>query len=117
MPERIEKPWGYEEILEKNDRYVVKLLHLTKGHRLSLQYHEVKTETLFLYGGRGFIEIHPNSMKRTLILLNPLQSVHIPAGQIHRMEAFENEDFELLEVSTPELDDVVRIEDDYGRTQ
>lgn len=117
MSEIIEKPWGYEEILEKNDKYVVKILHLNKGKRLSLQYHEVKTETLFLKDGRGMIEIHPNGLKKTLILLQPLQSVHIPAGQVHRMASFDTDDFELLEVSTPELDDVIRIEDDYGRIE
>ena len=89
----IEKPWGHEEILEKNEHYVIKRLFVKKGHRLSKQYHNIKTETW----------IYPDG-----------KIVHIPPKTVHRLEA-KDEDVDILEVSTTELDDIVRLEDDYGR--
>lgn len=113
----ITKPWGYEKILEKNDRYVVKLLHVDIGHSLSLQYHEKKTETLFLCAGKGWIKVFKEDRPHTYYMETLLQKVHIPRGYIHRIGSSSAEFMELLEVSTTELDDVVRIEDDYGRVQ
>lgn len=111
----ITKPWGYEKILEKNNHYVVKILHIKKGHKLSLQYHERKTETLFLYKGKGHVVKWNRGGSKYEYMETPLQKVHIPRGWVHRIEAIE--DLEILEVSTIELDDVVRMEDDYGRAQ
>ena len=117
MNSRIEKPWGWEEILEQNDKYVVKLLHVNAGQRLSLQLHKNKTETLFLYRGVGHITKFDKGGSQYNFMAHFLQKVHIPKGWTHRIEASRMEDVEFLEVSTPELDDVVRIEDDYGRTE
>ncbi len=112
LPYRVEKPWGHEVIWAKSDRYVGKILHIEPGHLLSLQYHEVKDETIHVLKGEiifrveeenGLIERH---MKEG-------ESYHIVPGTVHQMEAVVSTD--LLEASTPELDDVVRIEDRYGR--
>ena len=111
---RVEKPWGYELHWAKTDRYVGKILHVTAGHALSLQYHNVKDETIYLHSGRMLFEIErdgvlaPQEMK-------PGDSVHVVPKTVHRMTAIE--DCDILEVSTPELDDVVRLEDRYGRVQ
>jgi len=105
---KINKPWGYEELLEVNDHYVMKKLYIKKGCRLSLQYHERKTETMLLAEGNVNITLNND-------IINPdyLQPIHIKAGDIHRVEALE--DSLILETSTTELSDVIRIEDDYKR--
>ena len=109
---RIEKPWGYELHWAKTDRYVGKILHVDAGHALSLQYHDRKDETIYLYSGKMLFEIEQNGVltKRTMA---PGESVHVTPGTVHRMTAIE--DCDVMEVSTPELDDVVRLEDRYGR--
>ncbi len=112
MP-RTEKPWGYELIWAKTDKYVGKILHIRKGHMLSLQYHRIKEETILLKSGKmNFIfENHAGILEE--IILTPGEAHHVPAGRKHRMIALE--DCDVVEVSTPELDDVVRLEDGYGR--
>lgn len=113
MTERVEKPWGYELIWAKTDRYVGKLLHLRCGESLSLQYHRVKEETLRVLTGRmRFLTATPEGVKQERVL-DEGDVAHIPPGLRHRMEALE--DCDIVEVSTPELDDVVRLEDRYGR--
>ena len=109
---RVEKPWGYELHWAKTDRYVGKLIHVNAGHALSLQYHNVKDETIYLHSGRLLFEIQegPDLNKREML---PGERVHITAGTIHRMTAIEDSD--IFEVSTPELHDVGRLEDRYGR--
>jgi quercetin dioxygenase-like cupin family protein len=109
---RVEKPWGYELHWAKTDRYVGKILHVEAGHALSLQYHDRKDETIHLYAGKMLFEIEQNGTltKRTM---EPGESVHVTPGTVHRMTAID--DCDILEVSTPELDDVVRLEDLYGR--
>ena len=109
---RVEKPWGYELHWAKTDRYVGKILHVTAGHALSLQYHNRKDETMYLYSGRMLFETEEAGqlVKREMA---PGDSVHISPKTVHRITAIE--DCDVLEVSTPELDDVVRIEDRYGR--
>ena len=109
---RVEKPWGYELHWAKTDRYVGKLIHINKGHALSLQYHNQKDETIFLWAGKMLFEIDVNGTltKREML---PGESVHVTPPTIHRMTAIE--DCDLFEVSTPELHDVVRLEDRYGR--
>ena len=109
---RVPKPWGYELIFAKADRYVGKILHIDRGESLSLQYHEIKEETLFVISGELKLTIEVEGDRRDLILRGG-EAFHIPPRMIHRMEAMEDTD--LAEVSTPELDDVVRLEDRYGR--
>jgi quercetin dioxygenase-like cupin family protein len=110
---RVEKPWGYELIWAHTERYVGKLLHITAGHSLSLQYHKVKDETIHLQSGSLKLVVDEGN---GLIekLLKPGESYHIVPLTKHRMIA--ETDCDVLEVSTPELDDVVRLEDKYGRT-
>ena len=109
---RVEKPWGYELHWAKTDRYVGKLIHVNAGHALSLQYHNVKDETIYLHAGRLLFEIQegPNRIEREM---RPGERVHITPKTIHRMTAIEDSD--IFEVSTPELNDVVRLKDNYGR--
>ncbi|HEX7189995.1 MAG TPA: cupin domain-containing protein [Thermoanaerobaculia bacterium] len=110
--QRIPKPWGYELIFAKTARYVGKILHVNKGETLSLQYHNVKEETLYVVRGELKLTIESDGDRRVLPLREG-ESFHIPPRLIHRMEAVVDTD--VAEVSTPELDDVVRIEDRYGR--
>ena len=109
---RVEKPWGYELHWATTDRYVGKLIHVAKGHALSLQYHNLKDETIYLHSGKLLFEIEVNGVltKREML---PGERVHITPRTVHRMTAIEDSD--IFEVSTPELQDVVRLEDRYGR--
>jgi len=115
---KIDKPWGYELHWAKTERYVGKVLHVKAGHALSLQYHNEKDETIFLWAGKLVFEIgqyggSPGALTRREML--PGESVRITPKTIHRMTAIEDSD--IFEVSTPELDDVVRLEDRYGRIE
>jgi mannose-6-phosphate isomerase-like protein (cupin superfamily) len=109
---RVPKPWGHELIFAKTGKYVGKILHINRGESLSLQYHEMKEETLFVVRGELRLTVEMNGDRREL-LLRTGEAFHIPPRMIHRMEAVEDTD--IAEVSTPELDDVVRLEDRYGR--
>jgi mannose-6-phosphate isomerase len=109
---RVDKPWGYELHWAKTDRYVGKVIHVNKGHALSLQYHNIKDETIFLQSGRILFEIDVDGTLTQRDML-PGECVHITPKTIHRMTAIEDSD--IFEVSTPELDDVVRLQDRYGR--
>ena len=111
--ERVEKPWGYELIWAKTKDYVGKLLHIKKGHKLSLQYHEIKEETIYVASGIMCFVFENDSGELTEIELKPGEAHHIPTGRKHRMIAVE--DCDVFEVSTPHLQDVVRLEDGYGR--
>jgi mannose-6-phosphate isomerase-like protein (cupin superfamily) len=113
MPRKVEKPWGYELIYAETEKYAGKILFVRKGHQLSLQYHKVKDETMYLYSGRAQLELQNPKGQNQIIELSPGKSYHIEPGSQHRVTALE--DCEILEVSTPELDDVVRLEDRYGR--
>ena len=109
----ITKPWGFEQLLEHNSRYVLKRLVMNKGFRCSLQYHREKTETIFVLSGKLLILVQePDSSPSENIYL-PGTSLTIQPGVIHRMSAIE--DCEYLEASTPELADVVRLSDDFQR--
>ncbi len=110
---RVEKPWGHEIIWAHTDRYVGKLLFIRKGARLSLQYHEEKDESIYVVSGRMALHLADEAGTIRVIALGPGEHRRIPTGRTHRFEALE--DVEVMEVSTPELDDVVRIEDDFGR--
>ena len=111
-PVRVEKPWCYEIIWAHTPRYVGKILHVRKGHALSLQYHRTKDETIHLSKGRLELQTgEGDALERRI--LQPGESFHITPGLRHRMIALEDSD--VLEASTAELDDVVRLEDRYGR--
>ena len=109
---RVDKPWGHELVWAETGRYVGKILHVTAGHRLSRQYHRVKEETLMVQAGEMDLEIGPADAVETR-RLRPGDVFHVVPGTIHRMLAVT--DVDIIEVSTPELDDVVRLEDAYGR--
>ena len=111
---RVDKPWGYELHWAKTDRYVGKILHIKAGHALSLQYHNQKDETIFLHAGRMLFEIGTADGTLTRREMVPGDSVHVTPRTVHRMTAIE--DCDVLEASTPELDDVVRLDDRYGRS-
>ncbi len=113
MVRRVDKPWGHELIWAHTERYVGKVLHVAAGQRLSLQYHERKEETLLLVSGRLRLEIGPLGADMTVRDMVPGDAVHVAPNTVHRMQAIEDSD--VVEVSTPELDDVVRMQDDYGR--
>ena len=108
----IDKPWGYELIWAHTERYAGKILHINKGQSLSYQYHDKKDETIRLLTGALEMEVETDGQRRKLRLA-PGDSLHIVPLMKHRMTAIE--DCDVLEVSTPELDDVVRLEDRYGR--
>ena len=110
---RVEKPWGYEIHWAKTDRYVGKVIHINKGHALSLQYHNLKDETVYLLSGRLLFEIDVDG-KLVTKELTPGQAMRVTPKTVHRMTAID--DCDVLEASTPELTDVVRLEDRYGRT-
>lgn len=112
MTTKIEKPWGYEIIFAHTKQYVGKILFVKGGHKLSLQYHKEKDETIFLKTGKIILELHQEG-SINMMKMKPGASVHVPPNTIHRIIA--EEDSEVLEASTSQLDDVVRLEDDYGR--
>lgn len=112
--QRISKPWGYELIIARTERYVGKILHINKGESLSLQYHEMKEESLYVLHGKIALTVEFDGDRRVIPLAEG-QAFHVPPRLIHRMEAIEDTD--ISEVSTTELDDVVRLEDRYGRVE
>ncbi|HYD49904.1 MAG TPA: cupin domain-containing protein [Terriglobales bacterium] len=113
VPRRVEKPWGYELIWAENDLYVGKILHITGGHALSLQYHRVKDETIHVLSGNLALEVARPEQAPQELRLSQGESFRIVPGLRHRMIAID--DCDVLEASTPQLDDVVRLEDRYGR--
>jgi mannose-6-phosphate isomerase len=116
VPRRVDKPWGHELIWAHSDRYVGKILHIKAGHALSVQYHERKDETIHLLRGRMIYRVKESADDSV-----PLREVEFSEGDsfrnlpgfVHQMEAVE--DCDVLEASTPDLDDVVRLTDRYGR--
>lgn len=110
---RVEKPWGHELIWADTDLYVGKVLHVKAGHALSLQYHEKKDETIHLWRGRMKFWVGPSADRLELIEMAEGDSYRVTPGTVHRMEAIT--DVDILEASTAHLDDVVRLEDRYGR--
>ncbi len=109
----IEKPWGKEEVIEINNRYMMKKITMWKGHRCSLQYHNVKQETIFVLSGQLRIIYGADQDCLQPRVFEPGESITLNPGIVHRMEAVE--DAVYLEASTPEMDDVVRLSDDYQR--
>jgi mannose-6-phosphate isomerase-like protein (cupin superfamily) len=110
---RVDKPWGHELIWALTDRYCGKILVIETGRRLSLQYHEQKDESILVMSGRLLLHLDDDAGTMTTRELGPGESARVAVGRRHRYEAIER--VELVEVSTPELDDVVRVEDDFGR--
>lgn len=110
---KVEKPWGHELIWAHTDRYVGKILHINAGEALSLQYHERKDETLHVLSGQMAFWVGENDDDLHEVELSEGMSFRVVPGTRHRMAAVT--DCNLLEASTPELDDVIRIEDRYGR--
>ncbi|MHB1223511.1 MAG: cupin domain-containing protein [Gemmatimonadaceae bacterium] len=108
----VPKPWGHETIWAHTDRYVGKILHIRAGEALSVQYHERKDETVYLLGGHLLYRVREGDTLRD-VHLQVGQAYRIVPGTVHQMEAVT--DCDVLEVSTPELDDVVRLTDRYGR--
>ncbi len=112
VPYRVDKPWGHELVWARTDRYVGKILHLLAGHVLSLQYHNRKDETMYVLSGELILRLQPGAE----LIERPFkagETVHIPPKLIHQIEAVVDTD--VLEASTPELDDLVRLQDRYGR--
>jgi mannose-6-phosphate isomerase len=109
----IEKPWGREEVIEINDKYMVKKLTMFAGHRCSLQFHNIKKETIYVLSGVLKIIQGPSQDALEEKIYRSGDTITIAPGLIHRMEGVE--DCVYLEASTPEMDDVVRLADDYQR--
>jgi mannose-6-phosphate isomerase-like protein (cupin superfamily) len=112
-PRKVEKPWGWELIWAETDAYVGKLLFVRAGESLSLQYHERKDESWLVREGRARLEVGPVDGELDALEIGQGDAFHYPPGTVHRVTALE--DTLILEVSTPHLDDVVRVEDRYGR--
>jgi mannose-6-phosphate isomerase len=111
---RVEKPWGWELWWAHTDRYVGKQIHINKGEALSLQYHNKKDEVIFVFKGRILFEMGDANGDLQKREMGAGESVHVVPPTVHRMTALEDTD--IFEVSTPEVEDVVRLEDRYGRT-
>ncbi len=105
---RVDKPWGYEIWWAVTEKYVGKMIHVNAGHSLSLQYHNVKHESMYVISGQAILFLNGVEQK-----FSPGEAVEIPPLTQHRLTAVT--DFDIVEVSTPELDDVVRLSDRYGR--
>lgn len=112
---RVEKPWGYELHFALTDRYCGKVLFVRAGESLSLQYHEVKDETLYVQSGRAQVTLGSAQDSLEVVEAGPGAAFHVTPGTLHRITAIDDATF--LEVSTPELEDVVRLEDRYGRAR
>jgi mannose-6-phosphate isomerase len=113
LPVKIDKPWGYELWYAWTDRYVGKILHVERGGRLSLQYHRQKDETSYVLRGRLLLTKGPSEDRLTVTEIGEGYIWRNRPGEIHTIEAVEDAD--VLEVSTPEVEDVVRLRDSYGR--
>ena len=113
-PEKVEKPWGHELIWSKTDHYAGKILFVKAGESLSLQFHKVKGEAWYILSGRAELELgRPGESMLNSEVVAAGAAFHFPPGTVHRVTAVE--DTTIFEVSTPELEDVVRLEDRYGR--
>lgn len=111
---RVDKPWGHELIWAHTDKYVGKVISIDPGKRLSLQYHQRKDESLIVLKGTLRLHLEGDDGEIHLHDLKPGENARVPVGRKHRFEALD-ETVELIEVSTPEIDDVVRLSDDFGR--
>ena len=110
---RVEKPWGHEEIWAQTEKYVGKLMTICSGQRMSLQYHQQKEETIYVLS--GILQLWESDIETDFKFLKPGEIYHVKPGAVHRFGAFSIDDVVLIEVSTPELDDIIRLDDDYKR--
>ncbi|MBD0291451.1 MAG: cupin domain-containing protein [Thermoleophilia bacterium] len=110
---RVEKPWGYEIVFAHTKHFSGKVLHVRKGEQLSLQFHREKEEVIYVHEGRIELEIGEPGRSPAVEVVGAGRAYHLTPGIVHRWKALENS--VILEASTPELDDVVRLEDRYGR--
>jgi len=108
---KVEKPWGHEIRWAINDKYLGKILYINAGHQLSLQYHEVKDESIYVLEGTLIVK----GADKHIQILEKGDSLRIQPKTIHRFCAPNSSHVKLIEVSTPEIDDVVRLQDDYNR--
>ena len=115
MARRVDKPWGHELIWAETEHYVGKLLVVEAGHSLSLQYHEVKDESWLVDSGQGRLELGKRGEEDDLeeVTISAGETYRFEPGTLHKLTAVT--DLRIIEVSTPELDDVVRLDDSYGR--
>ena len=114
LPRRIEKPWGFELLFAHTSKYAGKIIYIKKGHRLSLQYHKNKDETIYIHAGEALLEIDRDGQ----LIQSEISSgycIRVHPMTKHRLRAIE--DTTIFEVSTPELEDVERLDDDYGRAK
>ena len=115
-PTKVDKPWGHELIWALTDAYCGKLLFVKAGESLSLQFHREKDESWLVLAGRAELELgEPGKKALSAEVVGPDSAFHIRPGTVHRLKALE--DTTILEVSTPQFDDVVRLEDEYGRAE
>jgi mannose-6-phosphate isomerase len=115
MQKIVEKPWGHENLIVHTDKYVMKKLFIKAGQRLSRQFHVQKDETVYVSQGTLLLDLSRSDNESNVIKLKEDKSWRITPNTIHRFTAPDDQDVVLYEVSTPELDDVVRLSDDYGR--
>ena len=112
----VNKPWGHENIWALTEKYVGKILYIKKGKRLSLQFHNVKEETIMVLEGSMELILEEGSQKDEIsIIMKPGDTYHISPLTVHRFSASQGSDVKLIEVSTPEIYDIVRLKDDHGR--
>jgi len=111
---KVDKPWGYELRWALNEKYIGKILRIEPGQKLSRQYHNQKDETIYVLEGKLVLELGPSTPNQVRVIMNAGTYRRIMPGTIHRFAA-PSDGCTLIEVSTPELDDVVRLEDEYGR--
>ena len=116
--QKLEKPWGHEIRWATNDKYLGKILHIKRNRRLSTQYHEIKDETIYVSRGVLIVNIglKPDGQPESSFVLSQGESFRVKPNTIHRFCAPPDGYVELIEVSTPEIEDVVRLQDDYSRT-
>ena len=112
--DRIEKPWGFELVWAKTNQYVGKLLFIRAGESLSLQFHRKKMETMYFESGECIVDTGPSESELRSVKFQSGDVFHIPPETLHRLKAVT--DCRVFEVSTAHLDDVVRLQDKYGRT-
>ena len=113
LPSITNKPWGYELLFALTQKYAGKLIFVKQGHRLSFQYHNHKDESMYIHQGKVLVELENTDGYQQIKILNSGDCIHLAPLTKHRIKALE--DTNIFEVSTPELDDVVRLADDYNR--
>tara|TARA_R100000008_G_C3510049_1_gene128333 strand:+ start:176 stop:526 length:351 start_codon:yes stop_codon:yes gene_type:complete len=114
---RVNKPWGFEEIIIENEKYVMKMLHINKGQRLSRQYHNKKDETVYVLENVLLVDLSKSEQEENIVTMKEGETMRIKPTVVHRFIAPKDKFVKIYEVSTPELDDIVRLSDDYGRAK